>query len=116
MVASRIAGQGFPLADIWTIWLSIAVLIAAVVALYYGYRGRKLDNHPICAECKFDLFGLPHTSTVCPECGQSLQTRVAILIGNRERRSGLILLGIALLLHARELFHQHEPLLVGETG
>ncbi len=31
--------------------------VAGVVALVLGLRGRRIDDHPICRKCGFDLVG-----------------------------------------------------------
>jgi hypothetical protein len=64
-----------------------------------GLRGRRIDDHPVCARCKFDLTGRAPDSFNCPECGTNLQGGFATEIGNRQRRDGLFYTGgsIALL-------------------
>ena len=49
-----------------TLNLSIAVLIlpalllvAGIVLTVRGLRGRRVDDHPHCRKCGFDLIGLP---------------------------------------------------------
>jgi hypothetical protein len=60
----------------------------AAILFVYAWRGRRTDDHPICRKCRFDLFGLPETSTQCPECGTDLSRPRAVRIGNREVRRG----------------------------
>jgi hypothetical protein len=82
------------------------VLILAAVALVafaasltiIGWRGRIVDDHPICRRCGFDLAGLTAPGT-CPECGRDLRTPHSTRIGHRRRRRvpltiGLLLLGL----------------------
>ena len=39
--------------------LGAAILLAiGLVALVFGLRGRKIDDHPICRLCRFDLHGI----------------------------------------------------------
>jgi hypothetical protein len=64
----------------------------------WGRRGAVIDNHPVCARCKFDLTGRPKESGKCPECGGSLSRSAAIEVGNRCRRNGWMCAGLALLL------------------
>src|SRR5688572_29100978 len=45
--------------------LPILVLIAATVLLIAGLRGRRVDDHPLCRRCGFDLVGSPRESVVC---------------------------------------------------
>lgn len=65
-----------------------------------GLRGRRVDDHPWCRQCRFDLFGSPSRSSRCPECGANLDSRRAVRHGRRKRRpvvlsSGALLLVIA---------------------
>ena len=52
--------------------------------LLLGVRGRRIDDHPICRRCGFDLFGLPAGSERCSECGAEVRRRRAIRIGRRK--------------------------------
>ena len=78
--------------------LPIVILIAAMVLLIAGLRGRQVDDHPLCRRCGFDLVGLPEGGTVCSECGANLHRDRAIRTGHRVRRAGMIVLSLALLL------------------
>lgn len=66
-----------------------AAFIAFAAALLYALRGRRVDDHPICRKCGFDLFGRPDGATRCSECGADLARRRATRIGRRARRRGL---------------------------
>src|SRR4051794_15986477 len=70
---------------------SSASFVAFAAALCYALRGRRVDDHPICRRCGFDLFGKPADSDVCSECGARLGWRGATRIGRREGRRGLAL-------------------------
>ena len=79
----------------------LPLLIVAAVGAFLvarGWRGRLLDDHPLCRRCGFDLFGLPAGSIVCSECGADLDKPRAIVVGHRQRRPGFILLGAAMVL------------------
>lgn len=84
-------------------WLPIFILFALVLGgaglllLILGLRGRKVDDHPLCRKCKFDLTGRPETSTRCPECGTEL-TASAIIHGHRRRSAPKLWAGVMLLL------------------
>jgi predicted RNA-binding Zn-ribbon protein involved in translation (DUF1610 family) len=93
-------------------------LLAFVILL----RGRRIDDHPICRKCNFDLFGLPSTSHNCPECGADLNRKRAIRVGHRRIRkpalfltlllflasaSWLSLVGVLIVRH--ENWDQHKP-------
>src|SRR5687768_8986624 len=75
--------------------LALAASLAAVV---YALRGRRVDDHPICRKCGFDLVGKPSDSHVCSECGADLSRRRAVRVGRRETRRGLAKLAAPLML------------------
>ncbi|MEM7626743.1 MAG: hypothetical protein AAF333_14210 [Planctomycetota bacterium] len=76
--------------------------LTGLFLLITGWRGRRLDDHPVCRHCRFDLTGTPRgedeTPPKCPECGWRREPR----IGNRRRSgrrvgAGVLLIGLALL-------------------
>jgi len=77
-----------------------AVGIAGVVLLVRGLRGHRVGDHPVCARCGYDLFGLTPETTTCPECGADRMRPGAVRIGRRQRRRGSIIAGVILLLLA----------------
>jgi hypothetical protein len=77
----------------------ILAALAGAVLLWLGLRGSKIDNHPICRKCGFDLFGLD-MAVKCPECGADLEARDAIRLGHRERRAVPLTAGLVLLTSA----------------
>lgn len=79
--------------------LLFITVFAGALLLTLGLRGRRLNNHPACATCTFDLSGLA-SPTRCPECGQDLSKPKAIRAGIRTRRPRLAIAGAALLLFA----------------
>jgi hypothetical protein len=81
--------------------LAAVVLCAAVVLLAVAVRGRRVDNHPICRKCGFDLFGLDQAVN-CPECGADLSADM-ISVGHRRVRRRLLAVGILLALPALAL-------------
>ncbi|MCC6679042.1 MAG: hypothetical protein IT436_18100 [Phycisphaerales bacterium] len=84
--------------------LSLIIAAWGIALIGLGRRGRKLDDHPICGGCGFDLVGsLPPgrrsafavpKGARCPECGVALARAGAIEIGNRARRPGAIRAGV----------------------
>src|SRR6185436_1292474 len=79
------------------VFIPLAILATiAILGLFLSLRGRRIDDHPVCRRCKFDLIGLPHT--ICPECGAKLDAPNSIRTGNRRRYRRLAILSICLLL------------------
>jgi hypothetical protein len=87
----------------------ILAVLAGVISLGVwlvasGVRGRRVDQHPLCGRCRFDLVGtVKNVAAVpagmkCPECGRDLSGVRAIRIGNRAKRPGRIAGGAGLLL------------------
>ncbi len=78
------------------------VVIAAltgVVLLAVGLRGRRINDHPICRGCGFDLVGLYPGAAKCPECGSALTgSKKTVRTGARRRRKGLLIAAVPLLL------------------
>lgn len=66
-------------------WLAGAVFAVGLLGLVWAIRGRRVDDHPLCRRCGFDLIGLyPHADT-CPECGAGVREGQgrAIRMGHR---------------------------------
>jgi ribosomal protein L37E len=81
----------------------LPLLLLGGALMWLGVRGRRVDDHPICRRCGFDLFGRPEGSDRCAECGYDLGRPRAMRDGRRERRGGLLGGGVALLLVALAL-------------
>jgi hypothetical protein len=64
--------------------LAIGGSLGALSFLVVARRGRVVDDHPLCRRCGFDLFGTPHTTDRCNECGRDLRAPGAIRIGHRK--------------------------------
>jgi hypothetical protein len=77
--------------------MGIGMVVAAVLVVV-GWRGRRIDNHPICRKCGFDLFGIIPDAESCPECGVPLTFSTIDRRGRRARSSRLVLVGVALLM------------------
>ena len=77
--------------------LPAAVAVASAVLLAWGLRGRRVNDHPVCRRCGFDLMGKPPAATRCSECGADLGGRRAVRIGVRRRHRGLIAAALFLL-------------------
>jgi hypothetical protein len=77
---------------------SAAMFLVGLVLLFIARRGRRIDDHPLCRRCGFDLCGLPWEIDKCSECGASLTRRRAIRIGHRQNRYGWLFLALPLIL------------------
>jgi hypothetical protein len=81
-------------------YLAIPLVASAAIGLLLlviGLRGRRLDDHPICRKCRFDLVGVYLAVERCPECGSALSPR-AIRTGRRRQMRSPIALGLLLVL------------------
>src|SRR5688500_12979417 len=83
---------------LWMFIVPALLLVAAAALLRVGLRGRRVDDHPVCRKCGFDLFGLPPEASNCPECGALLREGKAVRVGNRQRRGGMLAAGLVILL------------------
>jgi len=74
--------------DLPTILFILPTLIGVSV-FWRGWRGRRIDNHPWCRKCRFDLHGLWPGAARCPECGIDLDhsIRATLLVAQGVRSS-----------------------------
>jgi hypothetical protein len=86
---------------------ALMLFVAAMLSLFvHACRGVRVDDHPICDKCSFDLYGLPAASDRCPECGTKFVNGRTRRIGHRRRQPRVIakmalwLFGSLLLLSA----------------
>jgi hypothetical protein len=83
---------------VFLVMLTLAGVMAGVVLLLVGRRLRRVDNHPTCRRCRFDLIGLGPEHDTCPECGAALSGERAIRVGNRRAHRGVVALGAVVVL------------------
>jgi hypothetical protein len=76
----------------------LACLVVGAGLLALGVRGRRVDDHPTCRGCRFDLSALAPGMLTCPECGTGLRRPGAIRIGQRRRLPMVIATGAFLAL------------------
>ena len=79
------------------LWLLGAMAVGAVL-LVLGLRGVRLNDHPVCRQCRFDLSGCPEGTVTCPECGSGLKRPGSTRIGQRRRVPVLTAVGAAAVL------------------
>ena len=75
----------------------LLVFLAGLRSFVLGFKGRKIDDHPLCGKCRFDLTGLPKDQEKCPECGVIL-LRGGMIIGNLKRQPKRIWIGLIMML------------------
>lgn len=67
------------------VYVPLLLLVASAAVLALALRGRRVDFHPVCRRCGYDLVGQPAGRDVCTECGAGLSGRRAVRIGHRRR-------------------------------
>jgi hypothetical protein len=78
---------------------SLAVLLGLVLVIV-AWRGKRVDDHPVCARCRYDLSGLGADQGQCPECGQDLTRDRAQRTGNCRKRPVVLAGGMMLTIAA----------------
>lgn len=74
------------------VFLLLIPLALGALLLTLGLHGRRINTHPTCRKCRYDLHQLRNPTT-CPECGRDLTRKRAIQLGARRRRRIPIALG-----------------------
>ncbi len=77
--------------------LSLSPPILGLVMLVLGLRGKRLDYHPVCRRCGYDLVGSPNPRERCPECGAGLLGDHAVRVGNRHKQPLPVVMGTLLI-------------------
>jgi len=75
----------------------LAITVLSAVVFLWAWRGKRINDHPICRRCGFDLVGNAKADT-CPECGATLTRKSAIRRGERRQRKRWLAVAIAVLL------------------
>jgi hypothetical protein len=84
--------------SLWPLF-AIAVVVGLGLA-WLGWRGRRVDDHPLCRRCQYDLVGSEPSTETCPECGADLTPPRAVCIGHRRRLRLVLAIGMLMLLAA----------------
>jgi hypothetical protein len=99
-----------------TLWLLGAVAVG-VVLLLVGWRGKRINDHPVCRQCRFDLLGTPEGTITCPECGAGLKRPGSTRIGQRRKRPLCLGVGaLAVLLPALAIGTAGFAMLTGQDA
>ena len=81
--------------ELWAMG-AMVVLAIGVTLIGIGWHGRRINRHPMCARCGFDLFGGRRWETrECPECGADV-SGLAVRVGHRVCRLRPLYGGLAL--------------------
>jgi hypothetical protein len=76
--------------------LLLGSLIVGALLLFIGLLGRRINKHPVCRDCGFDLEGVYPDAVTCPECGSGLKRASAVVIGARRKLWPLVFFGALL--------------------
>lgn len=68
----------------------LAATVVGVAMIAAGLRGRRINRHPLCRDCGFDLSAVLPAGITCPECGAGLRRPRAYRIGQRRRMYPLV--------------------------
>ena len=66
--------EALPNGGIFRIPLFVPLLITATISGFLFYRDRKV-RPGLCAVCRYNLRGLPPTTSKCPECGREIKSQ-----------------------------------------
>ena len=69
-----------------------------ICLLVWGWRGRTIDDHPVCRGCRYDLTTVYPDRPACPECGADTTVDGAVRFGNRRKRIAWLWTGVILIL------------------
>lgn len=67
-------------------FMSGCALLVSMAVFVWAWQGKKIDDHPLCGRCGFDLVGRPEGSEQCSECGADLSKPWAVIFGHRVKR------------------------------
>ena len=78
---------------------AVLVLAVGTTLIGIGWHGRRIDRHPLCAACGYDLLGRRPGTPRCAECGADI-SGLAIRVGHRACRPRPLFGGLVLSLPA----------------
>ncbi len=74
-----------------------AITLLAIALLVWALRGRRVDDHPLCRRCRYDLCGAAATPEICPECGRALTKPRSVRYGHRRKRWVALVIAVFML-------------------
>jgi hypothetical protein len=80
--------------------LILAMIVAGIVVVVLGVRGRPVFSAPRCSRCSYDLRAMNFMSgdvSACPECGSDLRGPHAVTYARLQRRPRTIIVGATLV-------------------
>jgi len=78
--------------------LLLVAMIVGVVLVVVALKGRRINDHPVCKQCHFDLLGTYPEVVTCPECGAGLKRDNSVLLGARKTMPIVATMGALLVL------------------
>jgi predicted RNA-binding Zn-ribbon protein involved in translation (DUF1610 family) len=81
----------------WIFWVLVGVFVLGALIAFVARGWRKVDDHPYCRACGFDLMGRVPAPSSCPQCGAALSEPKSIRIGQNEPSRALQFLGLLLM-------------------
>ncbi|WP_432798045.1 hypothetical protein [Poriferisphaera sp. WC338] len=78
--------------------IAAVLLLSGFVLVWLGRRGARIDRHPVCGGCGYDLLMMGMDRERCPECGRCLRGWRGIKFGNRRQKGWMVYWGLMLLL------------------
>ncbi|QQE13175.1 hypothetical protein JD969_06855 [Planctomycetota bacterium] len=90
----------------WAYFL-VSCVVVGMLMWVIGWWGKKVDDHPVCRKCGYDLVGMKkdmreanqRIGEVCAECGAELgEKRRRVRVGNVKKRKWVMWLGVLLLM------------------
>jgi hypothetical protein len=76
----------------------VGSLVLGLLLVCAGRRGYRINTHPTCRQCSFDLHGVYPGAVTCPECGAGIKQERFVRIGVRRRLPVLTGVGAILMI------------------
>ncbi|QQE13177.1 hypothetical protein JD969_06865 [Planctomycetota bacterium] len=84
----------------------MCLLVLGLLMVVKGLWGRRVDDHPICSACRYDLSGMKvdlrnvskREGEACAECGADLGRKLGVIVGHRKKRKWMLGFGVMVLM------------------